>query len=167
MTEILRRAVIKSIAGRFGLPVYGQEVPQGGKRPCFTVELSGVEQKRLLGRRGRVTAVFTVCYYAGEGTGRQAAQAAAFSEIADGLYEALLLVGREEKFAASKMKHEKREDDGGLRFTAEYEYHIVYEEETPLMERLEYNGKRTVGYEEEGGIQQGTADGKQDIRVQP
>ena len=88
-------------------------------------------------------------------------------EIADGLYEALFLVGGEEKFAASKMKHEKRENDGGLRFTAEYEYHILYEEEIPLMERLEYNGKRTVGYEEESGIQQGAADGKQDIRIQP
>ena len=49
---------------------------------------------------------------------------------------------------------------------AEYEYHIVYDEEIPLMERLEYNGKRTVGYEEESGIQQGTADDKQDVRLQ-
>ena len=76
------------------------------------------------------------------------------------------MVGDEEKFAASKMQHEKREDDGRLRFTAEYEYHIVYDEEIPLMERLEYNGKRTVGYEEESSIQQGTADDKQDVRLQ-
>lgn len=167
MTEILRRAVVRGIAERFGLPVYGQEAPQGGKRPCFTVEVTGVEQKRLLHRRRRVTVAFLVCYYAGEGESRPAAQAAEFLEIADGLYEALFLVGDEEKFAASKMKHEKREDDGGLRFTAEYEYHILYDEDVPLMQRLEYNGKRTVGYEKEGGIQQGTADGKQDIRLQP
>lgn len=167
MTEVLRRAVVKSVAARFGLPVYGQAVPQGGKRPCFTVEVTGVEQKRLLHRRSRVTVAFLVCYYAGEGEGRPAAQAAEFLEIADGLYEALFLVGDEEKFAAAEMKHEKREDDDGLRFTAEYEYHILYEEEIPLMERLEYNGKRTVGYEEENGIQQGAADGKQDIWIQP
>lgn len=167
MTEILRRAVVQSIAERFGLPVYGQAVPQGGKRPCFTVEVAGVEQKRLLNRRNRITTAFVICYYPAEGAERPAAQAAEFLRIADGLYEALFLVGDEEKFAAAKMKHEKREDDGGLRFTAEYEYHIVYDEEIPLMERLEYNGKRTVGYEEESAIRQGTADGKQDIRLQP
>ena len=166
MTEVLRRAVIQGVAGRFGLPVYGQAVPQGGKRPCFTVEMTGVEQKRLLNRRSRVTAAFAVCYYPAEGAERPAAQAAEFLRIADGLYEALFLVGDEEKFAASKMQHEKREDDGRLRFTVEYEYHIVYDEDIPLMERLEYNGKRTVGYEEESGIQQGTADDKQDVRLQ-
>ena len=48
LTEVLRRAVIQGVAGRFGLPVYGQAVPQGGKRPCFTIEMTGVEQKRLL-----------------------------------------------------------------------------------------------------------------------
>lgn len=167
MIEVLRRAVVQGIAERFGLPVYGQAVPQGGKRPCFTVEVTDVEQKRLLHRRSCVKVEFTVRYYAGEGAGRPAAQAEEFLRIADGLYEALFLVGDEEKFAAAKMKHEKREDDGRLDFTAKYEYHIIYEEDIPLMERLEYNGKRTVGYEEENGIQQGTADGKQDIRVQP
>ena len=127
LTEVLRWAVIQGVAGRFGLPVYGQAVPQGGKRPCFTVEMTGVEQKRLLNRRSRVTAAFAVCYYPAEGAERPAAQAAEFLRIADGLYEALFLVGDEEKFAASKMQHEKREDDGRLRFTAEYEYHIVYD----------------------------------------
>lgn len=166
MTEVLRRAVVESVAGRFGLPVYGQEVPQGGKRPCFTVEVAGVEQARLLNRRYRIRVAFAIRYYAGEGAGRKAAQAAEFMAVADGLYEALFLVGGEEKFAAAKMGHKKREDDGGLEFTAEYEYHIVYGDEEPLMERLEYNGKRTVGYEEEGGIQQGTADGEQDIWIQ-
>lgn len=166
MTEILRRAVVKSIAERFGLPVYGQEVPQGGERPCFTVEVTGMEQKRLLNRRYCIRAAFAICYCAGEGAERQAAQAAEFMEVADGLYEALFFIGDEEKFAAARMAHKKREDDGGLEFTAEYEYHIQYEQEYPLMERLEYNGKRTVGYEEEGGIQQGTTDGKQDIWIQ-
>ena len=51
MTEEIRRAVIQAIAARFQLPVYGQRVPQGAKKPCFTVELKVTEQKRLLGWR--------------------------------------------------------------------------------------------------------------------
>ena len=51
MTEEIRKAVIQAIAKEFRLPVYGQVVPLGGKRPCFTVELKGLEQKRLMGSR--------------------------------------------------------------------------------------------------------------------
>ena len=65
-----------------------------------------------------------------------------------------LIIGEDEKFAASGMKHEKTAD--GVKFTAEYEYHIIFtEDEAELMGRLEYNGKEAVGYEE---IQQGTAE---------
>ena len=39
MTEDIRKAVIQAISERFQLPVYGQSVPRGGKKPCFTVEL--------------------------------------------------------------------------------------------------------------------------------
>ena len=66
MTEEIRRAVIQAIAARFQLPVYGQRVPQGAKKPCFTVELKETEQKRLLGRRAARKAVFEVTYYCGE-----------------------------------------------------------------------------------------------------
>ena len=45
------------------------------------------------------------------------------------------------------MKHEKIAD--GVKFTVEYEYHIIFtEEEAEKMERLKYNGKEAVGYEE-------------------
>jgi hypothetical protein len=77
--------------------------------------------------------------------------------VTDGLYEVLLIIGEDEKFAASGMKHEKTED--GVRFLAEYEYHIIFtEDEAELMQRLEYNGEEAVGYEKESGIQQGTAE---------
>lgn len=150
--EEIRRAAIRAVSERFGLPVYGQSVPQGGKRPCFTVEMEKMEQKRLLGRRGLRRATVTVCYFRGEGK----AKAADDLQAADGLYEALLLIGQEERFAAAGMRHEKTAD--GLRFTAVYEYHILYDaEEAGMMERLEHNGRRAVGYEE-SGIQQGAAD---------
>ena len=37
----------------------------------------------------------------------------------------------------------------GVKVTVEYEYHIIFtEEEAEKMERLKYNGKEAVGYEE-------------------
>ena len=67
----------------------------------------------------------------------------------DGLYETLCIIGREERFAASGMQEERTET--GIRFTAEYEYHVMLTEETTeRMERLKYNGKEAVGYEEKG-----------------
>jgi len=144
MTEDIRKAVIRAIAERFGLPVYGQSVPQGGKKPCFTVELTGLEQKRLLGNRATRKVTFEVNYFCGE----VKTAAAEGLEAVDGLYEILLIIGKDEKFAASGMKHEKTAD--GVKFTVEYEYHIIFtEDEAELMQRLEYNGKETVGYEEE------------------
>lgn len=152
MTEEIRRAVIKAISEKFGLPVYGQRVPQGGKRPCFTVEITEMEQKRLLGRRAaRKVAVEIQCF-----CGEAKTKAAEGLAAADGLYEALCIIGTEEKFAAGGMKQEKTAE--GVKVTAEYEYHIIFDEEATLMERLEYNGKVAVGYEEKGNIQQGTAE---------
>ena len=144
MTEDIRKAVIQAIAERFGLQVYGQSVPQGGKKPCFTVELTGLEQKRLLGNRAARKVTFEVNYFCGE----VKTAAAEGLEAVDGLYEILLIIGKDEKFAASGMKHEKMMD--GVKFTVEYEYHIIFtEDEAELMGRLEYNGKEAVGYEEE------------------
>ncbi len=153
MTEEIRRAVIQAIAARFHLPVYGQRVPQGAKKPCFTVELKETEQKRLLGRRAARKAILEVTYYCGE----EKTAAAECAEVSDGLYEALCIIGTEERFAASGMQEEKTET--GIRFTAEYEYHVLLEEDAAeKMERLKYNGKEAVGYEEKGDIQQGTAE---------
>ena len=153
MTKDIRKIIIQTIADNFLLPVYGQQVPQGAEKPCFTVELKEMQQKRLLGRRAVRTAVFRIGYFCAE-----AATAAAESfQVAEELYEILLIIGDEEKFAASGMQHEWTGD--GLQFMVKYEYHILFdEEEEGLMERLEYNGKEAVGYEEENNVQQGTAE---------
>ena len=144
MTEDIRKAVIQAIADNFLLPVYGQSVPQGGKKPCFTVELKGLEQKRLLGNRAARNVTFEVNYFCSE----EKTAAAESIGVVEELYEILLIIGVDEKFAASGMKHEKTAD--GVKFTAEYEYHIIFtEDEAELMQRLEYNGKEAVGYEEE------------------
>ena len=143
MTEEIRKAVIQAVSEKTGLPVYGQSVPQGAKIPCFTVEMTGLEQKRLLGNRAARKVTFEVRYFCGEEKTAAAEGIAAVDE----LYEVLLIIGKDEKFAASGMKHEKTAD--GVKFTAEYEYHIIFtEEEAEPMGRLEYNGKEAVGYEE-------------------
>lgn len=143
MTEEIRRAVMRAISERFGLPIYGQNVPQGGKRPCFTVEGKETEQKRLLNGRATRKEVFEIRYY-----GRKTAAEA--GEAAEGLYEALAIIGDTEKFAASDMRHEGTAD--GVKFTVTYEYHILpMAADGGTMERLEVNGRRMVGYEK-GGI---------------
>lgn len=107
---------------------------------------------RAVGLR-RDEAVFEVTYYCGE----EKAAAAECAEALDGLYETLCIIGREERFAASGMQEERTET--GIRFTAEYEYHVMLTEETTeRMERLKYNGKEAVGYEEKGNIQQRAAE---------
>ena len=153
MTEDIRRAVIRAIADNFLLPVYGQGVPQGGKKPCFTVELKELEQKWLMGCRAARKAVFEINYFCGA----EKTAATEGLEVTDELYEILLIIGEDEKFAASGMKHEKTEN--GMKFSVEYEYHIIFtEEEAELMQRLAYNGEEVVGYEEENDVQQGAAE---------
>ena len=143
MTEDIRKAAIYAVSEVSGLPVYGQIVPQGAKLPCFTVEMVELKQKRLLGKRAERTAVFEVRYFCDE----EKTVAEENAMVVDRLYEALLIIGEDEKFAASGMKHEKMAD--GVKFTVEYEYHIIFtEEEAEKMERLKYNGKEAVGYEE-------------------
>ena len=150
MTEEIRKAVIRAVSKKFHLPVYGQCVPQGAKLPCFTVELAEILQKPLLGPRAMRKVIFNIQYFCGE----EKTAAADRSSVAEGLYEVLFIIGKDEKYAASGMKQEKAAD--GVKFTVEYEFHVIYtEDEAELMGRLEYNGKEAVGYED---IQQRTAE---------
>lgn len=152
MTEEIRKAAMRAIAEKFQLPVYGQRVLQGGKKPCFTVELQEMEQKRLLGRRVERKTIFEIHYFCGEET----TVVAEASRVVDGLYEALEIIGGTEKFAVNGMQEEKTAD--GVKVTAEYTYHVVLtEEKAEPMLRLEYNGRRRNG-DEKTDIQQGTAE---------
>ena len=151
MMEEIRQAVISAVSERFRVPVYGQYVPQGSRKPCFTVELKEVRQKPLLGKRAERTVVFEIGYHSGEN------RAMEVTDAAEGLYECLGIIGQEECFAASGMEHKKTAE--GLQFQVSYEYHIIFTEDTAeLMGRLKYNGEDAVGYEEKDNIQQGTAE---------
>ena len=153
MMNEIRKAVMTALREKFQLPVYGQKVPQGGRRPCFTVELQEMKQERLLGQRAARKTVFMIRYFSGEG---EQPVAERLTE-AEGVWEALLIIGKDEKFAASGMEQEKTDD--GMKFRVEYEYHVIFtEDKAELMQRLTYNGKEAVGYEEEKDIQQRTAE---------
>ena len=92
MTEDIRKAVIHAVSEAYGLPVYGQTVPQGAKLPCFTVEIAELKQKRLLAKRAERTAVFEVRYFCDEEKIAAEENAMAANE----LYEALLIIGKDE-----------------------------------------------------------------------
>lgn len=66
--------------------------------------------------------------------------------VADGLYEVLWLVGSAERFGARSMSHTMTED--GVDFFVTYGWQIIVEQQEALMERLEYNGEKVIGYEE-------------------
>ena len=153
MTEEIRRAVIHAVSERFHLPVYGQKVPKGGKKPCFTVEIKQTEQKRLLGRRAARRVTAAVNYICGE----EKTAAADTMQVLEELYEVLCIIGGAERFAAGGMTEKKTAE--GIELAAEYEYHVIFEEEAAEpMGRLKYNGKEAVGYEEKGNLQQRTAE---------
>lgn len=142
MMTLLKRAVIQALEEGFSLPVYGERVPQKTKVPCFSVTVEETVQKRLLGRRRAMEAKLKVRYTGAEEKDKKEMAAA----VADGLYEVLWLVGSAERFGARSMSHTMTED--GVDFFVTYGWQIIVEQQETLMERLEYNGEKVIGYEE-------------------
>lgn len=152
MTEEIRRGTIQALQRQTGLPIYGQEIPQGGKRPCVTVEVLRESQHPRLGRRAEREVTLLICYE-GEGS------AAEKTGMAEHFSEALRLIGEKERFFCREMTWERT--DKGLRLTASYPYLVELEaEEIGKMERLQQNGKGVVGYGRGSKIQQGAAEQK-------
>lgn len=155
--NVVKEAAIKEIHDHFSLTVYGEEAPQKIKMPCFTVVQKECSQKRLLGQRREMRLTLEAVYHTEDRrTGREEAAA-----VADGLYDCLWIIGGSEKFCAQSMSHEVKE--GKLVFQACYVWHMIWQEEEILMQRLKYNGRKVVGYEQDGEIQQGTAGGQPEV----
>lgn len=146
MMTLLKRAVIQGLKEEFSIPVYGERVPQKTKVPCFSVTVEETTQKRLLGRRRAVEAKLKVRYTAAEEQDKKERAAA----VADALYEVLWLVGSAERFGAGNLSHVMTAD--GVDFFATYGWQIVVEQQDALMERLEYNGEKVIGYEEKDEV---------------
>lgn len=144
MTEVLKKAITSALKKEFSFPIYAEEVSQGSEQPCFCLSLTKMEEKRLLNFRRERKQYFSITFFDAESENKKESMA----KVADKLYEVLCLVGRsEEMFAAGSMQHEILEDR--VRFTVSYGYHVILEDDTRMMERLEYNGGKAVGYEEE------------------
>ena len=156
MIKEMKRSMIRELDASFSFPVYAEVLPQASKRPCFFVKLKSMEDKQLLGRRKERRVTFSIEYLLAQGL--DAREKAA--EVADMLYEKLYLIGEDEKFIACGLEHELIEN--GIMFLATYKYHVILEDNTELMGRLEHNGERVVGYEEENEIQQGAMDEEQE-----
>lgn len=153
----VKEAVIKEIHDRFSAAVYAEKAPQKIKMPCFTITQKECSQRRLLGRRREMRLTLEVTYHTENWQSGQEETMA----VADELYNCLWIVGGGEKFCAQSMNHEMIE--GKLVFQVCYVWHVILQEEETLMQRLEYNGRKVVGYEQNGEVQQGTAGGQSEV----
>lgn len=144
--NVLKQAVCKELKDRFSLAVYAEPAPQKIQMPCFTAEVTECSQKRLLGRRREMRVTLEIGYHTENRlSGREEAL-----QIAEELYDCLWLVGSSEKFCAETMGHETKE--GQMVFRVCYCWHVVQQEKETLMQRLEYNGRKVVGYGQDSEI---------------
>ena len=141
--QTLKEMVIKAIEQNFtDVLIYGEEVPQKGSKNCFGVTIKQVEQKPLL--KGRREQWITICVeYQNRLEKNPKAESIQKAEL---LYDVLSLVGEDKnQFLAGKMHHTMTEK--GFCFEVIYYVQILPVLSEPKMERLEYNHKKLVGYQ--------------------
>ena len=126
----VRREVIKKLDSIFSdKEIYGEEIKQGFKEPCFFVAQINTDHKQELGRRYKRTHSFDVQYF---GSSNQDME-----NMALRLYEDLEYLLAYKARAAS-MNHQVT--GGVLHFFVDYTVRLIKEEELyPKMEYLEVN----------------------------
>ena len=126
----VRKEVIKKLDSIFpDIEIYGEEIKQGFKEPCFFVTQINTDHKQELGRRYKRTHSFDVQYF---GTSNQGMENMALM-----LYEDLEYL-LDYKARAKSMNHQVA--GGVLHFFVDYTVMLVKEEEAyPKMEYLEVN----------------------------
>ncbi len=144
MIQTVKEAVMTAISKNFSEKIYGEEVPQKGSDACFGVMIKRVEQKPLLNGRREQWITMQIQYSRQTGERKKAHS----TETADKLYEILALIGEEKNlFLCREMNHTMTQN--GFCFEAVYYIQLLPVKEEKKMERLEYNGVKTVGYEKE------------------
>lgn len=138
MNNIIKNALIKSIDYEFDLPIYAEETFNHNDENCFFVEVLETDEKRLLHNCRERSLVFSIQYLPEKNNYNREE----FLKVADKLYEALDIIGVEEKFLASSLSH-KIEDDK-LLFSATYKVRLIVQNNYDLMENLEKN-ERVLG----------------------
>jgi hypothetical protein len=147
ISRLLREAVIAALKKEFDLPIYGEKQTGKAKKPCFTVELSKVWQTKLLGERNIESYSFIIGYLPKEGNEVRME----LQETAERMYDALFMIEQDgESFAPCSMKYEIK--DGQVFFTVEYQVHIIRKKEYETMGTLTLNGRKEVGFGENGEV---------------
>ena len=126
----VRKEVIKKLDSVFpDIEIYGEEIKQGFKEPCFFVAQINTDHKQELGKRYKRTYSFGVQYF---GTTNQGMESMALM-----LYEDLEYL-LEYKARAVSMNHQVT--GGVLHFFVDYTVRLIKEEDSyPKMESLEVN----------------------------
>ena len=141
MIQTIKEAVITAISKNFSQKIYAEEVPQKGNHACFGVTVKKVKQKPLLNGRREQWITIQIQYNTEVGERKKADS----TEKADKLYEILSLIGEKGNlFLCREMNHTMTEK--GFCFEAVYYIQLLPVMEERKMERLEYNGMKTVGY---------------------
>lgn len=133
INNILKKSLIKSINYEFDLPIYGEETFEHNMENCFFVEVVNSSEKRLLHNCRERLVTFLIHYLPDSNN----AEHEEFLDVADKLYEVLDIVGEEERFLASSLAHEIKDDK--LLFSASYKFRLVLSDNVDLMENLEKN----------------------------
>lgn len=126
----VRKEVIKKLDSIFpDIEIYGEEIKQGFKEPCFFVAQINTDHKQELGKRYRRMYSFDVQYF---GTNNQGMESMALM-----LYEHLEYL-LDYKARAVSMNHQVT--GGVLHFLVDYRVMLIKEEEIYYkMETLEVN----------------------------
>lgn len=135
--NIIHKGLIQLLDKTFKCRVYGDEIKQDFKEPCFFVPLLDQSERQLLSQRYKRTHLFDVHYFPAKG--REDAL-----DMADRLYGLLALIpinGDLYRGTDMNMKY----IDGVLHFFANYDFHVLKPVQEPLMEVLEVPDVRTKG----------------------
>ncbi|MBG9788535.1 phage tail terminator family protein [Brevibacillus laterosporus] len=113
----VRNAVMSAIKKAYPIAkVYGEQLPQGFKEPCFFVLMLESSQDKELDRRYKRFHPFDIHYFASSNSGRY--------EVAERLVEVLELIDLNGKpIRGTKMRHTIVDDV--LHFFVDYNFHVV------------------------------------------
>lgn len=129
----LRIGINQSLDDAFpNVNIYGEEIKQGFKEPCFFVKVLDSDMSKELGRRYKENLDFDVHYF----SDKEDINSDCFY-IVDRLCEVLESIEVNGlRFGANKMKHEVI--DGVLHFTLQFNHHVFKQlEDVEKMNRLE------------------------------
>lgn len=129
----VRYAVISTLKEHFpSTKIYGEEIAQGFKEPCFFVKLFPVSQERELGRRYRRFHTIDIHYFTSTNEDRH--------EMAERLYALMEYIPINDRlYRGTKLYHEII--DGVLHFFVDYNFHVKrFRPDETKMERLEFGG---------------------------